>query len=130
MKRLLFALGAFILLSAPVAAATITGIWVTEPDAKAQTGHVQIMPCGAALCGTVVSAFDKAGKPITTASVGKRILRDLKPIGGNAFGDGKVYVPIMRSEFPVRMTVNGNRLSLRACNGLGICRSQTWTRVK
>ena len=105
----------------------LIGTWITEPDAKAATGHVVIAPCGAALCGTIVRAFDKSGSAIVTPNVGKRILWDVKA-QGNA-GTGRVFVPVMRSEFPVRLVANGNRLNLMACNALGICRTQVWLRV-
>jgi len=127
MKRIslvLLALGTFAM---PVSAATVEGIWLTPPDAKSTTGHVRIAPCGATLCGTVISAFDKAGKPIKTVAVGKRVLRDVNPTN---LSGGKVYVPAMRSEFPVQMNVNGNRLNLRACNSAGMCKKQVWTRLK
>ncbi len=127
MKGLLAFVAALGLLSSPVFAASLVGTWHTQPDAKETTGHVVIERCGAALCGTVVRAFDKAGNPIVTPSVGKRILWDVKE-AGNA-GEGRVYVPVMRAEFPVRLVASGNRLNLRACNKLGICRTQVWQRV-
>jgi uncharacterized protein (DUF2147 family) len=130
MNRVFFAFFAFALLAAPVTAATITGVWATEPDAKAQIGHVQITPCGASLCGTIISAYDKAGKQITTPNVGRQIIKDARAQGANTFGGGTVYVPVMKAEFPVEITVAGNKLTLRACNKLGVCRRQIWTRVK
>jgi len=116
------------LLAVPAHSAGLSGIWLTPPDQKAQTGHVQITPCGGAMCGTVISAFDKTGRPIRTAAVGKRVLWDVTGSGGRH--SGKVYVPLMNSAFPVTLTENGNRLDLRACNAVGICRNQTWQRVK
>lgn len=86
--------------------------------------------CGAGVCGTIISAYDKAGKQITTPNVGRRIIRDLKPISANSYGGGKIYVPLMGAEYPVEITVSGNNLKLRACNSLGICRNQSWDRVK
>lgn len=115
------------LLAMPVHASGLVGTWSTEPDAKAQTGYVVITPCGAALCGTVTQAFDKAGKPITTPSVGKRVLWDVKAQG--EAGEGKVYVPLMRNVYPVRLMARGNTLNLKACNSIGVCRTQVWKRV-
>ncbi len=130
MERLLCVFVVLAVLAGPVSAAGLIGIWQTESDGKEQTGHVQITPCGLALCGTVISAYDRAGKQITTASVGRQIIRDVQPRGANNYGGGTVYVPLMKAEFPVEMTVNGNTLDLRACNRIGVCRRQTWTRVK
>lgn len=109
----------------PAAAGSIVGVWQTAPDAKAQTGHVQITQCGAKLCGTVISAFDQQGRPITTPSVGRRILWDV-----GSHGQGRVYVPIMSNDFPVQLASTGNSLHLKACNAIGICKTQVWTRVK
>ncbi len=130
MKRVFATVLSVVFLAAPAGAATLEGIWATEPDGKAQIGHVEIKPCGAALCGTIVRAYDKAGNQVTTPNIGRRILRDVKSTGGNEYGGGKVFVPLMRAEFPVNMTVQGNKLRLRACNGIGVCRSQDWTRVR
>lgn len=127
MKRLAFVVAALLLVSGPVFAGGLVGTWLTEPDAKSATGHVVIQPCGGALCGTIVRAFDKAGNPIITPNVGKRILWDVRA-QGNA-GEGQVYVPGMRLVFPVSLTANGDRLNLRACNALGLCRTQVWKRV-
>ncbi len=115
------------LLSGPAGAAGLTGIWATEPDAKAQTGHVQITPCGAALCGTVVRAYDSSGRQIVTANVGKLILTNVT--GQDPSYSGRVFVPIMNSQFPVEIENKGSHLTLRACNSVGICRRQVWRRV-
>ena len=127
MKRLplvLLVLGFFAM---PVSASNLEGVWLTPPDAKSTTGHVQIAPCGAALCGTVTKAFDKNGKPINTIAVGRRVLSGVNPADNSG---GTVYVPIMKQEFPVKINVNGNKLELRACNAAKMCKNQVWTRVK
>ncbi|WP_172293130.1 DUF2147 domain-containing protein [Pseudoruegeria sp. HB172150] len=113
---------------APAQAGSLTGIWQTEPDRKDQVGHVQITPCGQTLCGTVISAYDSSGNPVTTPNVGRRILWDVAAQG--ATGNGTVYVPIIGSSFPVTLQATGSRLNLRACNSIGLCKTQAWTRVE
>ena len=130
MKRLILTLAALGLLAGPAAASALVGTWKTEPDAKRQTGWVQIVPCGTALCGTLVSAWNQAGQQITTVNVGRRILWDVIPASAGSQAGGRIYVPIMRTDFPVKLKLNGDNLNLRACNSVGVCRSQTWTRVK
>ncbi|MDJ0628679.1 MAG: DUF2147 domain-containing protein [Rhodobacter sp.] len=127
MKPILPVLASLSLLAAPVQADGLAGTWLTEPDHNGWTAHVVVERCGELLCGTMRRAFGENGEPITTPNVGKRILRDVKA-QGNA-GEGMVYVPLMRREFPVRLVANGNRLNLKACNRIGICRTQIWQRV-
>lgn len=130
MKSLLGIVAILGALASPGFANPLLGVWKTEPDGKSQTGYVQMASCGGAVCGTIVSAYDKSGNRITTPNVGRQIIRDLRPVSANAFGGGKIYVPIMRAEFPLEITVSGDKLTLKACNSLGICRNQYWDRVQ
>lgn len=115
-------------LGAPASADPVLGTWASPPDHKGQTGHMHLSRCGAAICGTLVRAFTKAGAPTVTPNVGKLLLWDMVPNGGNAYR-GRVYVPLMKGEFPAEVLVSGNRLTVRGCNRVGLCRAQTWTRV-
>jgi len=129
MKKLaLFAMIA--LLAGPANAASLLGTWAAEPDAKGQTGHIDITPCGNAVCGTIARVFDRSGNQVSTPSVGRRVLRDVRQTGPNEYNSGKAYVPLLRAEFPVEIKLDGTRLQLRACNSTRICRSQTWKRVR
>ncbi len=129
-------LRSFILAAAivPVMAGTafaepILGIWATEPDGKAQIGHIEMRACGPAICGKLVRAYASNGAQVTTPNVGREMIWDLRPAGGGKYGNGRILVPVMGADFPVEMTLAGDTLSLRACNALGICRSQTWSRA-
>jgi uncharacterized protein (DUF2147 family) len=133
MNRILSLLSFVFLVTSPASpanAASLLGTWAVEPDSKGQVGHVQITPCGARLCGTVVRIFDRAGRPTTTSNLGRRVLRDVRQTGPNSYEDGKIYVPLLRAEFDVDIALSGTRLDLTACNALDICRSQTWRRVQ
>ena len=121
-----------LVLAAPAASADtepLLGTWLTEPDRKGGTGHVAFETCDAAVCGTVVAAFDAEGQPTTTENVGRQIIWDMVHEGAGAYGGGRVYVPLMKKDFPVTIQVEGDSLSMRACNTIGICRTQTWQRV-
>jgi len=129
MTRFLSLLSIVFLSTGPASAASLIGTWAAEPDSKGQVGHIQIVPCGAALCGTVVRIYDEVGQPTTTSNLGRRILRDVRQTSANAYGGGKIYVPLLGAEFDVDISLRGNRLDLTACNALSICRSQIWRRV-
>ena len=58
MKTTLFAALTLIVLVAPgFAKDPAEGVWAAPPDGKGQTGHIEIKPCGAALCGTIIKAY-------------------------------------------------------------------------
>lgn len=124
-------LAAIFLLFLAVAARAdpVLGTWASPPDHRGQTGHIVLAPCGAALCGTLVRAFDRTGAPTLTPNVGKRLLWDLVPGSGGSYR-GRVYVPLMKGDFPADLLLRGDRIMVRGCNALGLCRAQTWHRVK
>jgi len=119
------------LLSAPVAAMAepALGTWLSPPDGKGQVGHVEVSKCGAALCGTLVRAYDSTGKPVITPNVGKRLIWNMVPQGNGAYDDGEVYVPAFGRNYDAEMRVAGNTLTVRGCLG-PVCKNQTWTRVR
>ncbi len=109
-------------------AGELLGEWRTAPDSKGQTGDVRIVPCGAGFCGSIFRAHDEAGTEIVTKNVGRQILFGFAANGSGGY-DGEVYVPLMAAKFPATVEVSGNAMRMRACNGVGICRSQTWSRL-
>jgi len=128
MKRLFIYLALLMLIAAvPVRADPVMGTWLSPPDHKGQVGHMQLAQCGDTICGRLVRVFDRAGKPITTPNVGKRLVWDMR--GDGTDFQGKVYVPLMKGTFRAEMKVSGNRLTVRGCSELGLCKAQTWTRV-
>jgi uncharacterized protein (DUF2147 family) len=106
----------------------ILGTWLTGPDNKQQVAHMQIVRCGAAICGTVLRAFDKTGQQVTTPNVGKRVIWDMQPEGGGAYR-GKVLLPLYRATVDGQFRVAGDSLTLKGCLG-PVCKSQSWTRVR
>lgn len=119
---------AFAVLPLAAQAEKALGIWLTEPDRKSQVAHVGVVQCGAALCGTILRAYDKSGRQIVTPNVGKRIFWDVVPTGAGDY-KGRAYVPVLRREYPASMTVQGDRMIVKGCAGPA-CMSQRWSRLK
>ncbi len=118
-----FAISATAALADPAA-----GTWQTAPDDNGNFGHIQVAPCGGALCGVLVRAYDGAGKQIESDRVGTRIVWDMVAQGGGAYGGGKVYAPDRDKTYNSKMTLSGEFLKVEGCV-LGICRGNTWKRV-
>ncbi|OYU17459.1 MAG: imidazoleglycerol-phosphate dehydratase [Rhodobacteraceae bacterium PARR1] len=112
------------------AADPVEGIWQTAPDDNGNFGHIQVAPCGAAFCGTLVKAFDSAGKEVDSPNVGKQIVWDMMAQGDGSYEDGKVWSPDRDKTYNSYMTLSGDGLNVKGCI-LGICRDGgTWSRVK
>ncbi len=108
----------------------VEGTWKTKPDDNGNYGHVKITACGNAFCGTLVKAFDGAGKEIDSPNVGRKIVWDMVAYDGGLYDDGKIYSPDRDKTYNGEMQLNGNGLTVSGCV-LGICRDGgTWTRVK
>lgn len=84
----------------------IVGLWASPPDPKGQIGIVEVEPCGAALCGTLIRAFDPSGKEITTPNLGKDLIRDMSVETPGQYS-GWAYVPLFGADFPARMELQG-----------------------
>lgn len=120
----LLVLGAGAVLADPV-----EGVWKTKPDDNGNFGHVKIAACGAAYCGTLVKAFDGAGKEIDSPNVGKQIVWDMVAYPDGLYDDGKVWSPDRDKTYDSDMTLAGDSLKVRGCV-FGICRDGgTWARV-
>ena len=129
MKSLALA-AAVTLFALPALADPVLGTWQTRPDDNGNFGHVEITPCGPAFCGTLVKAFNGAGKEIASDNVGKRIVWDMVAYADGLYDDGKIWSPDRDKTYNGDMTLAGDRLSVRGCV-LGICRDGgTWMRVK
>ncbi|MCV6597437.1 MAG: DUF2147 domain-containing protein [Mangrovicoccus sp.] len=126
MKRILAL--AFVLAAGVAHADPAAGTWKTQPGDDGAFGHVEITPCGAALCGTLIKGFDASGNPGDSGAVGKKIVWDMKPEGGGKYGGGKIWAPDRDKTYNSKMVLSGNSLKVSGCV-LGICRNQTWTRV-
>ncbi len=112
------------------AASPIEGRW-TNP---ARSVTVQIAPCGASLCGRVISATPearaKAAAAGTTRLIGTELMSRLAPVGGGVWR-GEFFVADRNVRAPGELRLLGPRaLEIEGCamGGL-VCKTQNWTRV-
>lgn len=129
-KSGLIAALAFVLAGPAFAADPVEGTWQTAPDDNGNFGHIVVKPCGERFCGTLMRAFDSAGKPMQSPNVGRQIVWDMKPLGNGKYGKGKVWSPDRDKTYNSRMELKGDMLAVSGCI-LGICRDGgKWRRVK
>ena len=127
MKTLALTLAATLGFAGAAFADPLEGRWATAADDNGNRGLVEVAPCGAALCGTLIAAFDGSGQQIQTDNIGRQIIFDTTPQGGGEYR-GQVYSPDRDKTYNSRLQLNGNQLSVSGCV-LGICRDGgTWTR--
>lgn len=126
MKTLLLS-AALALFAGTAMAEPLVGTWRTATDDNGNSGLIKVKPCGAALCGTLVKAFDKDGKQMESPNIGRKIIWDTKPAGDGEYR-GMVYSPDRDAEYKSKLVLTGNKLSVSGCR-IGICREGgVWTR--
>jgi|HotLakDrversion2_1040250.scaffolds.fasta_scaffold09689_3 uncharacterized protein (DUF2147 family) len=123
----LLAIGLAVVMPIAATAQDATGLWRTEAT---QEGYleVQIAPCGAELCGTILRARDLQGHEQPYPHVGRWMIRNMVPTGPNNWGNGQIWDPRNDRTFRSRMELSGNNLAVSGCV-LGFCESQSWSRV-
>ena len=127
MKKLLAAL-AMVIATPAMAADPLEGLWQTEPDDGAYA-YVQIEPCGAALCGTMVRTFNSDGE-YKSENLGRQLVIDMMPAGNGRY-KGKVWRPSNDKIYIGRINLSGDGLKMKGCVAGGLlCASQSWARVK
>lgn len=143
--RILFAGGAALAALAsgalPAMAAgadSVVGTWRTP----SRHGVVQIAPCGASLCGTLLDSDNIRKNPelrdINNKDEAKRDrrLKGLQILTGFTRDDGKwtggaVYNPEDGGTYKGTITPAGpDTLKLKGCIVWPLCKTQTWTRIK
>lgn len=130
MKPLLCLLLA-IVTPAAAAPASPVGTWRNASDSV----RIRVAPCGRALCGTVVSASDKARADAaaggTPRLVGTQLFRDFRREPDGTWA-GTVFVPDLGLEVDGTLALAGrDTLVGSGClfGAIG-CREQRWTRVR
>lgn len=128
MKFTAFAAAALIGLAGAAMADPLEGMWRTVADDNGNSGLIQVAPCGAMLCGTLVKAFDASGAEVASDNIGRQIIFDTVPAGDGAY-TGKVYSPDRDKTYNSKLQLTGDQLAVNGCV-LGICRNGgTWTRA-
>ena len=117
------------LLATPVFADPVEGVWQTQAGDDGAFGHVEIAPCGEAICGTLVRAYQKGGTQIESATVGRQIVWAMEPAANGRYKGGKIWAPDRDKTYNSKMSLSGDMLNVSGCV-LGICRTQVWRRVK
>ena len=119
-------------------AASIEGRWRTPTN----NAEVEIVSCGAARCGTVVTSdhlkADPAAKDVRNkdAALRGRAIKGLTFLTGFTGGPtewkgGKVYDPDSGNTYQGTITVvDADHLKLRGCIVYPLCKTQMWTRIR
>jgi uncharacterized protein (DUF2147 family) len=129
MKRIAILI-ASLLLAAPASARELEGHWTNDKRSMV----VQVERCGAAYCGKVIQATDKAKEKArkggTANLIGTQILTGLTPIGDGRFR-GQAFVP--RRNLHATATVrqlSDDEMQIQGCVWGGLlCGREKWTRV-
>lgn len=128
MKKIAITAAALMTFAAPALADPLEGMWRTAQDDNGNSGLIQVAPCGAALCGTLVKSFDAGGNEIPSDFNGRQIISETVAQGGGEYR-GKVYSPDRDRTYNSRLQLSGNSLAVSGCV-FGICRDGgTWTRA-
>jgi uncharacterized protein (DUF2147 family) len=126
---LLFLIATAILPTIAVAQAEVTGLWRTEDTER---GHLEIniSPCGAALCGIIVAARSAQAETSPYEHLNRRMVWDMQATSKpGSWTGGKIWDPRNGRTFNSRMALEKGKLKVSGCV-LGVCQSQTWTRVR
>jgi len=104
------------------------GVWKTAVDDGAYA-HVQMTPCGSAVCGTIQRTFKDTGE-YKSENIGKQLVIGMAPDGTGNYA-GKVWRPSNNKIYIGKMTVSGDQLKLSGCIAGGLlCSKQDWTRLQ
>lgn len=85
----------------------IFGVWQTEPDRKDLISHIDVRPCGAKICGTVLRAFDRQGRQVQTKNVGRRLFWDMQSRQDGTYEGGTFDIPFLNVKVKARMALGG-----------------------
>lgn len=122
--------------AAPAPTSAYLGRWLTESDG----GVIEIYPCGAALCGRVVTSNRLRANPDARDAKNKNPrLRSRRMAGTDLLSGlepdhdgwrGRLYNPEDGQTYSGTMRLDGRGgLRVQGCVLYVLCRSQRWTRV-
>ncbi len=112
-----------------LAADPVVGMYKTQPGDDGNYGHVELVECGAAICGVIRKAFNSAGQEIPSDNIGKRMIWGMQAEGGGDYAKGKIWAPDRNKTYKSKMRLSGKSLKVSGCV-FAICRSQSWTKIK
>ncbi|KUJ76856.1 imidazoleglycerol-phosphate dehydratase [Ruegeria marisrubri] len=119
-------------LAGAVQADPVEGIWKTAEGEEGGYLHVEIAPCGSAICGTINNAFKSSGDlSADYEHLGKQIIWNMLPDEEGYYSGGKIWAPDSDKTYRSKMALEGDSLTVKGCVAGGlICRGQVWTRIK
>jgi uncharacterized protein (DUF2147 family) len=122
----------------PTRAAEVFGVWVV-PSHEA---HVQIEPCGQAICGKLIGSTGLTANPALKDTknhdpalrgrplMGSMILTDFRG-GPKKWQGGKIYNAENGDSFAATLELTSpNTLKLTACVVAPLCKTQVWVRLR
>ncbi|TLP67867.1 DUF2147 domain-containing protein [Parasedimentitalea maritima] len=132
MNRWVVGMAMVVGLAGVASADPVAGVWRTAPGETGGYLHVNIAPCGSAICGRIDSAYDKSGTVQSDYEhLGKKMLWDMSGDGEGYYSGGKIWAPDADKTYASKMSLSGNTLEVKGCVAGGlICRGQDWTRIK
>lgn len=113
-------------------AATVEGVWKTEPGDGGGHLEITIAPCASdasKTCGVISKAYSKDGPDDSYVNLGKPIVENMVSEDGINFSDGTIWDPESDRVYDSNMTLKGDILDVEGCVMI-ICSGQDWTRVK
>lgn len=129
MTRIAAAAIALAMVAGGATAEPLLGQWRTAPDDNGNSGLIEVAPCGAALCGTLIRAFGPDGAEVVSDTVGRQIITETVAVGEGSYR-GRVWSPDRDQTYNSRLTLAGDVLSVQGCV-LGICRDGgQWRRAE
>lgn len=128
MTRFALGLAAVLAMTGAAMADPLEGMWQTAADDNGNSGMIEVVPCGAMLCGTLIKAFDAAGAEMASDNIGRQLIWDTTSNGDGTYS-GQVYSPDRDKTYNSYLVLSGDSLSVRGCV-LGFCREGgVWTRT-
>lgn len=129
MRKLVMMTAVFSVSAGMAMAEPLLGTWRTAKDDNGHSGLIEVAPCGAKLCGTLVKSFDVDGNEMESENIGRNIISETAPTGNGEY-KGKVYSPDRDKTYSSKLQLNGDTLRVKGCI-LGICRDGgTWQKLK
>lgn len=107
---------------ASTASADPKGNWLVQ-DKRAV---IQVMPCGAALCGWTLNTVNVPGQKMRVERV--TILQNMAPAGDK--WKGRAFNPQDNQSYEAEMALQGDNILLVKGCGMGFCKQEVWTRTK
>ncbi|MEO0370557.1 MAG: DUF2147 domain-containing protein [Pseudomonadota bacterium] len=131
MKKMIAATTALLMTAGAAMADPAAGLWRSEPSETGSVLHVRVAPCGAQVCGVIQKAVDKNGQTVANYEhQGKTMIWNMNPQGNGAYAGGRIWAADTEKTYKSKMQLlSANQLKVEGCI-IGICRGQTWVRLR